>query len=343
MGDRVGVMSAGRLEQIAPRRSSTTARGRAFVAEFVGLTNRIDGDGPGRRRRASSGPRVPLLEGSVAVRARCTALVRPENVRLAAADGRHRARRRGELPRIACRAQVELPDGTLVGRPDVRRRRHRARAGHRGQRRVVPAPSSPSQDCDARPGPAGGSRGSAKPPGRSTSSTRPMCSSSAAGPGGLSAALAAARAGARTTLLDRYGCFGGNMTQVGVESIGWYRHEETVEADGIGREFEERAAAMGAANPESQSLTMGIDGERFKYVADVLVAEAGITPMLHRLAVRADRRGRRHPRRHHREQVRPRGHPREARRRRHRRRRHRGPGRARRSTRRRARRCSRRP
>ena len=45
------------------------------------------------------------------------------------------------------------------------------------------------------------------------------------GPGGLSAALAAARAGAATTLLDRYGCFGGNMTQVGVESIGWYRLE----------------------------------------------------------------------------------------------------------------------
>ena len=105
------------------------------------------------------------------------------------------------------------------------------------------------------------------------------------GPGGLSAALAASRAGARTTLLDRYGCFGGNMTQVGVESIGWYRHEQTVEADGIGRELEERAAAMGAANPESQSLSMGIDGERFKFVADVLVAEAGITPMLHRLAV----------------------------------------------------------
>ena len=106
------------------------------------------------------------------------------------------------------------------------------------------------------------------------------------GPGGLSAALAAARAGARTTLLDRYGCFGGNMTQVGVESIGWYRHEATVEADGIGRELEERAAAMGAANPESQSLSMGIDGERFKYVADVLVEEAGITPMLHRMAVK---------------------------------------------------------
>jgi hypothetical protein len=105
------------------------------------------------------------------------------------------------------------------------------------------------------------------------------------GPGGLSAALAASRAGADTTLLDRYGCFGGNMTQVGVESIGWYRHEQTVEADGIGRELEERAAAMGSANPESQSLSMGIDGERFKFVADILVAEAGISPMLHRLAV----------------------------------------------------------
>lgn len=105
------------------------------------------------------------------------------------------------------------------------------------------------------------------------------------GPGGLSAALAAARAGAETTLLDRYGCFGGNLTQVGVEGIGWYRHEATVEGGGIGREFETRAAAMGAASPESQSLSVGIDAERFKFVADVLVAEAGITPMLHRLAV----------------------------------------------------------
>jgi hypothetical protein len=105
------------------------------------------------------------------------------------------------------------------------------------------------------------------------------------GPGGLSAALAAARAGARTTLLDRYGCFGGNMTQVGVESIGWYRHERTVEANGIGRELEDRAVAMGAAAPESQSLSQGINGERFKFVADDLVGEAGVTPMLHRLAV----------------------------------------------------------
>ena len=102
------------------------------------------------------------------------------------------------------------------------------------------------------------------------------------GPGGLAAALAAARAGAEVTLLDRFGCFGGNITVVGVEGFAWYRHEETIEAGGIGREFEDRAKAMGAAVPESQSLSYELDSEGFKLVADRLVEEAGIHPMLHR-------------------------------------------------------------
>ena len=92
------------------------------------------------------------------------------------------------------------------------------------------------------------------------------------GPGGLSAALAAARAGAATTLLDRNGCFGGNITQVGVEGFAWYRHEQTVDSEGIGIELEERAKAMGAATPEPQSISHALDAEMFKYVADVLVA-----------------------------------------------------------------------
>ena len=102
------------------------------------------------------------------------------------------------------------------------------------------------------------------------------------GPGGLAAALASARAGARTTLLERYGCFGGNITQVGVEGFAWYRHEATIDSEGIGPEFEQRAKAMGAAMPEPQSLSHALDAEMFKYVADVLVQEAGIEPMLHR-------------------------------------------------------------
>ena len=102
------------------------------------------------------------------------------------------------------------------------------------------------------------------------------------GPGGLAAALAAARAGVRTTLLERNGCFGGNITQVGVEGFAWYRHEDTVDSEGIGIEFEERAKAMGAAMPEPQSISHSLDAEMFKVVADVLVQEAGIEPMLHR-------------------------------------------------------------
>ena len=105
------------------------------------------------------------------------------------------------------------------------------------------------------------------------------------GPGGLAAAIASARAGAETTLLERYGCFGGNLTQVGVEGLAWYRHDKTVDSEGIGIEFEERAKSMGASNPEPQSNSHAIDGEAFKYVADVLVEEAGITPMLHRTMV----------------------------------------------------------
>jgi hypothetical protein len=105
------------------------------------------------------------------------------------------------------------------------------------------------------------------------------------GPAGLAAALASARAGARTILLDRYGCFGGNITQVGVEGLAWYRHPQTVDSEGIGIEFEQRAKTLGAAMPEPQSTSYALDGEMFKYVADVLVQEAGIEPMLHRLVV----------------------------------------------------------
>jgi ribulose 1,5-bisphosphate synthetase/thiazole synthase len=105
------------------------------------------------------------------------------------------------------------------------------------------------------------------------------------GPGGLAAALAAARAGAGTALVDRNGCFGGNITQVGVEGFAWYRHELTVDCEGIGIEFEQRAKQMGAAMPEPQSLSHALDAEMFKWVADVLVQEAGVKPLLHRLCV----------------------------------------------------------
>lgn len=102
------------------------------------------------------------------------------------------------------------------------------------------------------------------------------------GPGGLAAALGAARAGVDVSLVERFGCFGGNITAVGVEGFAWYRHEQTIDTEGVGREFEDRARTAGAATPEPQSDSHAIDAEGFKLVADNLVEEAGIHPMLHR-------------------------------------------------------------
>ena len=105
------------------------------------------------------------------------------------------------------------------------------------------------------------------------------------GPGGLSAAIASARAGVKTMLVERYGCFGGNLTQVGVEGIAWYRRPGTVDVEGIGIEFEQRAKTQNASYDEPQSNSQGINSELFKVLADNWIQEAGIKPLLHAAAV----------------------------------------------------------
>ncbi|MCB8946103.1 MAG: FAD-dependent oxidoreductase [Ardenticatenaceae bacterium] len=105
------------------------------------------------------------------------------------------------------------------------------------------------------------------------------------GPGGLSAAISSARAGVDTMLIERYGCFGGNLTHVGVEGIAWYRRPETVDVEGIGLEFEQRAKAQQASYDEPQSISQGINAELFKVLADNWVQEAGIQPLLHATVV----------------------------------------------------------
>jgi len=105
------------------------------------------------------------------------------------------------------------------------------------------------------------------------------------GPAGLAAAVGAAREGVATMLVERYGCFGGVITQVGVEGIAWYRYEGTTDVAGIGIEFETRAREMGGTDQEPYSLGQALDAELFKVVADQMVQEAGIVPLLHCLAV----------------------------------------------------------
>ncbi len=105
------------------------------------------------------------------------------------------------------------------------------------------------------------------------------------GPAGLAAAVGAAREGVATMLVERYGCFGGVITQVGVEGIAWYRYEGTTDVEGIGIEFEKRAQARGGTQREPYSRGEALDAEMFKVVADELVLEAGVVPLLHCLAV----------------------------------------------------------
>jgi hypothetical protein len=107
------------------------------------------------------------------------------------------------------------------------------------------------------------------------------------GPAGLAAALASAREGVDTMLLERNGFWGGTFTQAMVESLVWYRHEETVEAGGVGRELEEFATAFGGTYPDPESTGRLIDADMFKCAADKLIEQSGVRPLFHCYAVAA--------------------------------------------------------
>jgi len=108
-----------------------------------------------------------------------------------------------------------------------------------------------------------------------------------AGPAGLSAALSARRAGADVILLERHGCFGGTITTVGMETLGWYRYEGTQDCEGIGREMERMAERMGGTVKWPYNDSECLDAEQFKLIADKLVQEAGVRPYLHIWVVEA--------------------------------------------------------
>ena len=81
IADRVGVMRDGRLEQLAPPTEVYSRPATSFVAEFVGLTNRLAGTVSGSTVTVR-GHDLPLVDPSTPP-GPVTALVRPEAVTLA--------------------------------------------------------------------------------------------------------------------------------------------------------------------------------------------------------------------------------------------------------------------
>jgi putative spermidine/putrescine transport system ATP-binding protein len=86
IADRVGVMRDGRLEQLASPIDVYSSPATPFVADFVGLMNRISatvGDGKAR----VLGAVLPLAAGATATAGAGTALVRPEAVQVMSSGG----------------------------------------------------------------------------------------------------------------------------------------------------------------------------------------------------------------------------------------------------------------
>jgi ribulose 1,5-bisphosphate synthetase/thiazole synthase len=110
-----------------------------------------------------------------------------------------------------------------------------------------------------------------------------------AGSAGLGAALAAARAGAKVALIERWPFFGGNATAASLGSIcGLYiRRGDGFEnvSNGIAREWSDGLSASGwglGPIPYKQTAVMPYVPWGYKRFADRLVtAEPNITPLLH--------------------------------------------------------------
>jgi len=112
------------------------------------------------------------------------------------------------------------------------------------------------------------------------------------GPGGLPAAVAAARHGASVVLIERYGFLGGLATAGLVAPILGHTasRSTTPIVEGLLKETTERLHALGGAPSWDEACgEWGIrfDAEAFKRVADEMVQEAGIDLLLHTLVTDA--------------------------------------------------------
>ncbi|MFB3893120.1 MAG: FAD-dependent oxidoreductase [Phycisphaerae bacterium] len=105
------------------------------------------------------------------------------------------------------------------------------------------------------------------------------------GPGGVGAAVAASRGGARTLLVEREGCLGGGGTTMLVNPFMPYttdcwreKGDEKIVNAGIFMEALKELKARGGTSPDDDRR---FDDEAWKVVLDDLVASAGVTVIFH--------------------------------------------------------------
>jgi hypothetical protein len=103
------------------------------------------------------------------------------------------------------------------------------------------------------------------------------------GPAGFVAAIAAARLGMRTLLLERYGFLGGNLTAGGVLNIRPYHVAPgQVIMDGIPLEFLKRLQKLGGTRfVPTDYIPIQHEPELTKFVIQEMVLEAGVQLLLH--------------------------------------------------------------
>ncbi len=111
------------------------------------------------------------------------------------------------------------------------------------------------------------------------------------GPGGLPAAIAAARQGAKVLLVEKNGYLGGNLT-IGLPLLAYLDKDGNQVIRGIAQELIDALAARGAASPHHwcpmhDSVTI-YDHEVFKVVAFEKCLEAGVELLLHTEVIDAD-------------------------------------------------------
>lgn len=101
------------------------------------------------------------------------------------------------------------------------------------------------------------------------------------GPAGFMAAIAAARQGAKTAIIEKYGFLGGMATAGFVAPISEFAFGGERVIGGLPWEFVERLEAMGGAKVEMPKGNVDFDPELYKLLAQRMILEAGVDMFMH--------------------------------------------------------------